>query len=254
MNHYTTLGVSQTATLDEIKRAYKRLATKHHPDKGGNPEEFKKIVSAYETLSDQAKRSDYDFSLDTEAQLRRPFEYRFRYEMQRNRDVTLAAQISLESVITGTVIDTIINEKVVSLKIPPGINHQGKISFPGLGENQHANVPPGDLIVRVLYMPHKDFEWIGADLHTTVNVSVWDAMLGCKVSVNTITNTKLEVKIKPGVQSGTIYSCKGEGLPISPNSTDRGNLLIKVVVAIPAITATDHVDLVTHLKKSVDTK
>lgn len=60
MSHYETLGVSKDADQDEIKKAYRKLAMKHHPDKGGDPEVFKNISQAYETLSDEDKRRMYD--------------------------------------------------------------------------------------------------------------------------------------------------------------------------------------------------
>ena len=60
MDHYQTLGVSPQADEKEIKKAYRKLAGKHHPDKGGDENEFKKIQQAYETLSDPAKRQQYD--------------------------------------------------------------------------------------------------------------------------------------------------------------------------------------------------
>jgi curved DNA-binding protein len=57
---YETLGVSKSAHADEIKKAYRKLALKHHPDKGGEQEKFKEINEAYQTLSDPQKRSQYD--------------------------------------------------------------------------------------------------------------------------------------------------------------------------------------------------
>jgi molecular chaperone DnaJ len=60
-DHYETLGVAKTATQEEIKKAYRKLAHKHHPDKkGGDEEQFKKVSEAYETLSDKQKRAQYD--------------------------------------------------------------------------------------------------------------------------------------------------------------------------------------------------
>jgi molecular chaperone DnaJ len=59
-NFYQTLGVSETATQDEIKKAYRKLAVEHHPDKGGSEDKFKEISVAYDTLGDEKKRSDYD--------------------------------------------------------------------------------------------------------------------------------------------------------------------------------------------------
>lgn len=60
MDYYSILGINKNASQDEIKKAYRKLAIKHHPDKGGDPEQFKKISEAYETLSDPEKREQYD--------------------------------------------------------------------------------------------------------------------------------------------------------------------------------------------------
>ena len=59
-NLYEALGVQKDASQDEIKKAYRKLAVKHHPDKGGDPERFKSITEAYNTLSDAGKRREYD--------------------------------------------------------------------------------------------------------------------------------------------------------------------------------------------------
>jgi DnaJ-class molecular chaperone len=57
---YEVLGVPQNATTDDIKKAYRKLAREHHPDKGGDPEKFKKVQEAYEVLSDPQKRENFD--------------------------------------------------------------------------------------------------------------------------------------------------------------------------------------------------
>ena len=59
-NYYNILNVDKNSTIDEIKKQYKKLAVKYHPDKGGDPEEFKKISEAYSVLSDESKRYEYD--------------------------------------------------------------------------------------------------------------------------------------------------------------------------------------------------
>ena len=60
MSHYDTLGVAESATADEIKRAYRKLASQHHPDKGGDTAMFQKVEEAYRILSDPQKRQEYD--------------------------------------------------------------------------------------------------------------------------------------------------------------------------------------------------
>ena len=59
-DHYAKLGVARNATQDEIKRAFRRLASQHHPDKGGDTKKFQEIQAAYDVLGDTAKRSQYD--------------------------------------------------------------------------------------------------------------------------------------------------------------------------------------------------
>lgn len=59
-NYYTVLGVNEKASQEEIKKAYRKLVVKHHPDKGGSEETFKKISEAYDTLGDENKRNQYD--------------------------------------------------------------------------------------------------------------------------------------------------------------------------------------------------
>jgi len=60
MTHYDTLGISANATQDEIKKAYRKLANQHHPDKGGDTTQFQKIQTAYDAISDENKRAQYD--------------------------------------------------------------------------------------------------------------------------------------------------------------------------------------------------
>jgi DnaJ-class molecular chaperone len=72
---YEVLGVSRDASDDDIKRAYKKLAMQHHPDRGGDPEEFKRISSAYEVLSDPDKRRELDVPPGFRSHPRKNYEY-----------------------------------------------------------------------------------------------------------------------------------------------------------------------------------
>ena len=60
MDYYKTLGVNRNASQDEIKKAFKKQAMKHHPDKGGDPKQFQQLNEAYEVLGNAQKKSQYD--------------------------------------------------------------------------------------------------------------------------------------------------------------------------------------------------
>ena len=71
-NHYDILGITRNASKDDIKNNYKKLANIYHPDKGGNPDYFKKIKLAYEILSDESSRKKYDSSITQLATITKP--------------------------------------------------------------------------------------------------------------------------------------------------------------------------------------
>jgi len=107
---YDALGVNQQATEDEIKKAFKSLALKHHPDRGGDADKFKEIAQAYEVLSNPEKRQAYDSfgeeGLNSQSQGQNPndiFEQMFgrRSRVMRTPDITHRIEISLEDIFTG---------------------------------------------------------------------------------------------------------------------------------------------------------
>ena len=123
MDYYNILGVNRNASTGEIKKAYKRASMQHHPDRGGNSDEFIKVQQAYDTLSDNHKRQAYDnphpqgfgpngfqgmggfeeAMRQANAQYGNMFGQGFQQPRQtpRNRDITLQADITLEDVMKG---------------------------------------------------------------------------------------------------------------------------------------------------------
>ena len=260
MDYYSTLGVQRNASPDEIKSAYRKMAMKHHPDRGGDEATFKKISEAYDVLSDPQKKQIVDMGGDPNGQPHHgggfnqgPFEFHFgsgnfndifgnfgfggHRQMQRNKTINIGVDVTLEEVLTGKTLDAEITmpggkTKLININIPPGINEGQQIRYSGMGDNSIPHLPPGDLIVNIRIMNHPEFRREGDSLVIEKQISVWDAILGCKIEILTLNGKNLEISIPAGTQSDTVLSCRNEGLP-NMRSNVRGNLLIKIRVTIP---------------------
>lgn len=271
MDHYSTLGVNRNASQDEIKKAFRKLAMKHHPDRGGNEEQFKKIQTAYDVLGDPQKKAEYDnpqpqmngFQFNTgnmddimSAMFGgggAPFGFRQRQQSRRNKHINVRVQITLNEMITGKdVIGSIRlpsgREQAINLHIPAGIQHGDAIRFRGLGDDSIPNIPRGDIIAEVIEIPHPLFKRENKDIFMDLKISAFEAMLGKKVLINTVENKQLEVKIPAGIQPDQLVKCEGHGLP-SHNDQRRGNLYLKVKVTIPKTLNSDDMLLIGELVK-----
>jgi DnaJ-class molecular chaperone len=258
-DYYSTLGLSKTATQDEIKQAYRKLAMKHHPDRtGGDDTEFKKIQEAYATLSDLEKRSQYDNPQpqgfqqfggmppgfeDIVSQMfggGNPFGFAGMggQRQARNKTLNIQTQISLEDAFFGKELIANITlpngrEQVVNVKIPRGIQDGTTLRLAKMGDDSYANLPRGDIHLTVNIMPNNKFGRQGDDLIKELEVNAIDAILGKNYQLETIDNRLLEVKINPGTQHGQLLAAAGYGMPNINDNRFVGRLLIQVKIQIP---------------------
>jgi curved DNA-binding protein len=270
-DYYNTLGVNKGASSEEIKKAYRKLAAKHHPDRGGDTAQFQKLQEAYATLSDDQKRAEYDnphqsfngFSGftgmpdDLFSQMfggrGNPFGFGGqRAQVRRNRNINLKVQITLEEAIKGkTVIGNIKlpsgKEQSVEINIPKGLGNGDAIRYQGLGDDSYQNVPRGDLIVTIEELPDSRFVRDGADLYTEHQVSVFDAILGSSVQLETADGTKLQIAIPRGTQPDTKLVCKGHGVSYR-NGNGRGNLYVRIKVLVPTAMNDNDLETIKVLK------
>lgn len=262
MTYYDTLGVSKTASQDEIKKAYRKLAMKHHPDKGGDEHKFKEISVAYDTLSDPQKRAEYDQMLMGGSQIRfnnmndfadmqdifgnifgahfGPGFANFNQQRQRrNRDLNIRCTISFKDSFTGKDLEATFplpngKKETVIINVPPGIETGQTMQYRGLGDNSLPDMPRGNLNVSVIVQPDPKFARRGDDICTTVEIDAIEAMVGCVKEVETVDGKKLQIKIRPGIEHGGEYSATGMGFQ-NPRLRRTGNLIIIIVVKVPAI-------------------
>jgi DnaJ-class molecular chaperone len=263
MDYYTTLGLQRGASDAEIKKAYRSMAMKHHPDRGGDEKKFKEISQAYEFLTDPQKKQMIDMGADPNQQQHggfhhaqaNPFEFHFGagdiHEMfgnfgfgnfggrntQKNKTLSIAVEIALEDVLKGKEINAEVGipngpRKMINIHIPAGIESGQQIRYDGMGDNSIPHLRPGDLIVNIIVRPHPVFRREGISLIYDHVVSAWDAMIGSDIDIRTLDGKQLKITVPSGTQPDTVLSCRGEGLP-DVRSRQRGNLLIKIKVEVP---------------------
>ena len=260
MDYYQILGVDKNAAPDEIKKAYRSLASKHHPDKGGDTAKFQEIQTAYATLSDPDKRIQYDNPQSHEFQpfggAPQGFEDLFRHfggmggspfgdifgrsrqQMQKNRTLNMQTNITLEDAFNGKELIASITlpsgkEQVVEVKIPAGVQDGTTLRLAQMGDDSIPNLPRGDIHLTINVMPHHKFQRQGDDLISQITVSCIDAILGKNLLIDTIDGKTLELVIKPGTQNGQMLAAAGYGMPKMNDNRFKGRLLISISTLIP---------------------
>jgi curved DNA-binding protein len=268
MDHYNTLGVNHTTQPDEIKKAYRKLASKHHPDKGGDPEQFKKIQEAYETLSDPDKKYQYDNPMQNQfGGGQNPFGNAgfdfndifgggFQQRRQpKNRDISIGTRITLEESLKGkSLIATYrLNsgkEERINIDVPRGARHGDTIKFGGFGDDYDKRFPRGDLLVKIQIEKHPVWTRDGDDLFCQKSINVFDFLLGNVIIIKTLDNKTLQIKLPKGTQVGQNFSINGHGMP-NVRTGRRGNAYVRVMADIPNITDNELLTQIEELKNGI---
>lgn len=275
-DHYTTLGVDKNATPEDIKKAYRSLASKHHPDKGGDTATFQDIQTAYATLSDPEKRQQYDnpapFGTRQDGGWQQSggfppgFEDIFaqfggdpfgmfgarRQQVQRNRTLNIQTAITLEEAFAGK--ELIANlqlpsgrDQMIEIKIPAGVQDGTVLRLAGMGDDTQQNMPRGDIHLTVRVEQHTRFVRQGDDLIMIYDLNCLDAILGKVVNVTTIDNKQLELRITPGTQHGQMLGASGYGMPKLNDNRFVGRLLIQINITIPTTLSNSQKDLIKQI-------
>ena len=261
-DYYKILGVERNASEEDIKRSYRKLAMRHHPDRtGGDDTEFKKIQEAYATLSDSGKRQQYDNPQPQGfppgfQQGRDPmsdfmshafghgnpfgdiFGQRAPQPPPRNRTLNIQTSITLEEAFHGKDLIATLRlpsgrDQVVEVRIPAGVHDGVTLRLQGLGDDAHVNLPRGDLHLTIHVQPHAVFQRQGDDLVTNLSLNCVDAMLGTTINVTTLDQRTLEIKINPGTQHGQVLAAAGYGMPKASDNRFKGRMLLSVNITVP---------------------
>lgn len=265
-DYYEVLGIKKGASAAEIKKAYKQLAKKHHPDvdKSANAnEKFKEINEAYQVLSNSEKKAAYDqfgHPPPGAGQAGRwgPFTYTytgggvgdfgdfsdpfsifeqvfgsrgFGRQPRRGRNLRYSIAIDFMDAVRGLTQEVRLNGKKLKIKIPAGIRDGAEIKFRGEGEAGPRGLPPGDLYLTIRIRPHPTFTRVGDDIYILEEISFVQAALGNTIEVETV-EKPVKLKIPAGTQSGTQFRLRGKGVP-HLRGRGKGDQYVRVRVNIP---------------------
>jgi curved DNA-binding protein len=280
-DYYKTLGLDRQASDEDIKKAYRKMAMKHHPDRGGDQETFKEVNEAFEVLSDPQKRAMFDSGMDPKnpqqqggfhhgfgdggfhftnsgfppgmEDILRGFGFGFQgFDTRpRNKHFNVQIQVTLEDIYKGATRDINLRypngrEKVVNINIPRGIDSGASIRYGGLGDDSISGTSPGDLIVTIIVVPHQTYTREGLNLHTNATIDAIDAMLGTDVSIYTLDSRTLSITVPPGTQPGQTLGARSEGL--TDQNGNKGKLYIHIHVSIPQNLTNDQKDILRKLR------
>jgi molecular chaperone DnaJ len=250
-DYYAILGVDKNADGATIKKKYRQLARELHPDKTRGDKKledrFKEVSEAYDILSDDKKRAEYDqaremFKSGAFRQGANQFSGDFsdlfngggdifsqifggRRGPRKGADVQTSITISFRDSIFGKEVDLKPN---LTVRIPAGISDGGKVRVKGRGEPGEAG--PGDLYVVVSVVLHPVFTRKGENIHVTVPVTFSEAALGADIPVPTIEGDEVKVRIAPGTQNGKTFRVKGRGIKKGINA---GDFMVSIEVQVP---------------------
>lgn len=266
MDYYKTLGVARGATEEAIKKAYRKLAMTHHPDRGGNEEEFKKIKEAYEKLTSgqtDAHSNGFEGFQDFNEMFntgRRTggrnwgFDSGWSDEL-RNPDISISVPCSLEEAHTGFTKEVEFTLpsgelKRMTVSFPPGTTKDIKIRFAGDGGVMMRSSPPGDLYVRADIESHAIWRVDSSDLFAMLEITVWQAMFGTTVEFKDIGGAHMQITVPPGTQSRSQLRLRHKGMNIR-GAPLRGNAFLEVVVRIPALAEEDKTKTIIDLQDKI---
>ncbi len=266
---YSVLGLSRTASDDDIRRAFRRLAKELHPDlnpgNAGTADRFKRASAAYELLGDPEKRRRYDAGeIDASGEPRRAYQqagagrpgggpgpdFGFGDMFSdlfgqagargaggggfslRGQDMRYTLDVDfMEAVLGARKRVTMPEGGQLDLTVPEGVKDGQVLRLKGKGGPGIRGGAAGDALVEVRIRPHAYFKRIDDDIHLEVPITLDEAVLGARIEVPTASG-RVSVNVPKGTSSGQALRLKGKGVR-NAGSAVAGDQIITVRIVLP---------------------
>ena len=290
IDYYKILGVPKNASEKDIKKAYRKLARKYHPDLNPNDKvaekKFKEVNEANEVLSNAENRKKYDTygehwqhaeEYDKAKQQQRQYQQSYRggaggysqddfsdfFESMfggrtgrsqsrqvkfRGQDFNAELELDLKEVYRSHKRTLTVNRKNIRITIPAGVENGQVIKIKGHGGPGINGGPNGDLYIKFSILNKTNFKRDGDDLHTSVDLDLYKALLGGELMINTF-DGKVKLTIKPETQNGTKVKLKGKGFPKYRKEGQFGDLFITYNLKTPTNLSIKEKELFKELAK-----
>ena len=286
-DYYKVLGVDRSAKQDEIKKAYRKLAVKYHPDK--NPgdkaaeEKFKEISEAYQVLGNEESRKKYDElganwkqyeNMNYGGQGFQGFEgfqgfggsgfsdffdmffgdinfgggRRSRTRAMKGQDLTASIDLTLREAYSGSQRLIDVGNETIKISIKPGVRSGQTLRVKGKGGHGMNGGENGDLLMKINILQDPVYQRDGDDLIRTVNIDVYTAILGGKIEIDTLKGN-VSVPIKPQTQNNSMLRLKGLGMP-HYGKEGAGALLLKIQIVLPSHFSEKELELIKQAKEA----
>ena len=272
IDYYKTLGIDKSASEADIKKAYRKLARKYHPDLNPNDEtskvKFQELNEANEVLSDAEKRKKYD-KYGKDWKHADEFEKQGQYQQQnrssqsnssrfneqdyssffesvfgnmgggrqksasfKGQDYASEIRLSILDILVSQKQTLTVNGKNIRITIPAGVENGQTIKIAGHGAQGLNGGPNGDLYISFIIDNPTKFKRDGNNLLLEVVLDFYTAILGGELTIDTL-SSKVKLNIPEGTQVGSKVKLKGKGMPIYKKEGEFGDLIITYSVKIP---------------------
>lgn len=288
VDYYKILGIEKKASEADVKKAYRKLARKYHPDLNPNDKEaerkFKQINEANEVLSNAENRKKYDsYGKDwkhaeefekagqrsrSQQSYQRPGSRQYsegdfsdffgsmfgggrggqRNVKFRGQDFQASLHLNLQDVYHTHKRTLTINGKNIRLTIPAGVKNGQTIKIKGFGGEGVNGGPKGDLNITFQIDNHTNFKRDGNNLYSSVDLDLYKAVLGGEVVIDSFEG-KVKLKIAPETQNGTQVKLKGKGFPVYKKEGHFGDLIITFNIKTPVNLTEKEKELFNELSK-----